>query len=87
MELVTRQWSGKHGRVVQGINLITLLWTEGDRHIPLDEVTSEFGKDRTLRVCKRLQQPDLTSFIASSSARHNPSQIDIFLTLLENGRF
>jgi hypothetical protein len=36
MELVTRHWSGKHGRVVQGINLITLLWTEGDRHIPLD---------------------------------------------------
>ena len=36
MELVTRHWSGKHGRVVQGINLITLLWTEGDRHIPLN---------------------------------------------------
>jgi len=36
MELVTRHWSGKHGQVVQGINLITLLWTEGDRHIPLD---------------------------------------------------
>jgi putative transposase len=36
MALVTRHWSGKHGRVVQGINLITLLWTEGDRHIPLD---------------------------------------------------
>lgn len=36
MELVTRHWSGKHGRVVQGINLITRLWTEGDRHIPLD---------------------------------------------------
>jgi putative transposase len=34
MELVTRHWSGKHGRVVQGINLMTLLWTEGDRHIP-----------------------------------------------------
>ncbi len=30
MELVTRHWSGKHGRVVQGINLITLLWSEGD---------------------------------------------------------
>lgn len=28
--------SGKHGRVVQGINLITLLWTEGDSHIPCD---------------------------------------------------
>jgi hypothetical protein len=36
MELVTRHWSGKHGRVVQGINLISLLWTEGDRHIPID---------------------------------------------------
>jgi len=36
MELVTRHWSGKHGRVVQGINLVTLLWSEGDRHIPLD---------------------------------------------------
>jgi hypothetical protein len=36
MELVTRPWSGKHGRVVQGINLITLLWREGDRHTPLD---------------------------------------------------
>jgi hypothetical protein len=36
MELVTRHWSGKHGRVVQGINLITLLSTQGDRHIPLD---------------------------------------------------
>ena len=36
MELVTRHWSGKHGRVVQGINLITLLWTQGDSHIPCD---------------------------------------------------
>ena len=33
MELVTRHWSGKHGQVVQGINLITLVWTEGNRHI------------------------------------------------------
>lgn len=36
MELVTRHWSGKHRRVVQGINLITLLWTEGESHIPCD---------------------------------------------------
>ncbi len=36
MELVTRQESGKPGRVVQGINLILLLWTEGDCHITLD---------------------------------------------------
>jgi len=36
MDLVTRHWSGKHRRVVQGINLITLMWTDGDRYIPCD---------------------------------------------------
>lgn len=36
MELVTRHWSGKHRRVVDGINLLTLLWTDGERLIPLD---------------------------------------------------
>src|SRR3954453_6757714 len=29
IELVTRHWSGKHHDVVRGINLITLLWTDG----------------------------------------------------------
>lgn len=36
MDLVTRHWSGKHKAVVNGINLITLLWTDGDRHVPVD---------------------------------------------------
>jgi putative transposase len=36
IELVTRHWSGKHHAVVSGINLITLLWTDGDRHVPID---------------------------------------------------
>jgi len=36
IELVTRHWSGKHKAVVQGINLVSLLWTDGDRHIPCD---------------------------------------------------
>jgi hypothetical protein len=36
MELVARHWSGKHHAVVSGINLITLLWTDGDRHVPCD---------------------------------------------------
>lgn len=27
IELVTRHWSGKHGRVVNGINLLSLVWT------------------------------------------------------------
>ena len=36
MELVTYHWSGKHQRVVKGINLITLLWTDGKALIPCD---------------------------------------------------
>ena len=36
MALVTRHWSGKHGRVVQGINLISLVWTDGDCRLPCD---------------------------------------------------
>jgi len=36
IELVTRHWSGKHQRVVEGINLISLLWTDGDQAVPID---------------------------------------------------
>jgi putative transposase len=36
IQLVTRHWSGKHHRVVQGINLISLLWTDGEAHLPCD---------------------------------------------------
>ena len=34
MALVTRHWSGKHHRVVKGINLISLLWTD-ENHVRL----------------------------------------------------
>jgi hypothetical protein len=34
--LVTRHYSGKHRGVVQGINLVSLVWTDGDRKIPVD---------------------------------------------------
>lgn len=36
MDLVKWQWSGRHGRVVKGISLTTLLWTDGGQHIPCD---------------------------------------------------
>lgn len=36
IDLVTRHWSGKYRDVISGINLITLLWTDGDRKIPID---------------------------------------------------
>lgn len=36
IKLVTRHRSGKHKQVVSGINLITLLWTDGERYLPVD---------------------------------------------------
>jgi hypothetical protein len=36
IELVHRHWSGKHHRVVKGINLVTLLWSDGTDAIPCD---------------------------------------------------
>ena len=36
IEPVHRHWSGKHKSVVWGINLISLVWSDGDRTLPLD---------------------------------------------------
>lgn len=36
IDLVGWHWSGKHHAVVKGINRLTLLWTDGDRHVPCD---------------------------------------------------
>src|SRR5262245_12487412 len=36
IELVHRHWSGKHHQVVSGINLLTLLWSDGQDAIPCD---------------------------------------------------
>ena len=36
VELVHRHWSGKHHRVVDGINLCTLLWSDGQALLPTD---------------------------------------------------
>ena len=43
MELVMRYWSGEHRQVVHEINLIGLLWSDGEVHRPRDEeCISEF---------------------------------------------
>lgn len=42
--LVYQHWSGKQKAVVSGINLITLLWTDGIRCVPVDYRV--FDKDR-----------------------------------------
>lgn len=36
MDLVTSHWSGKHRAVVSGINLVTAVWPDGGRLLPVD---------------------------------------------------
>jgi putative transposase len=36
MTLVSRHWSSKHHEVVQGINLLSLVWSDGDACLPCD---------------------------------------------------
>ena len=36
MDLVYRQWSGKHHQLVNGINLETVVWTHNEAIIPVD---------------------------------------------------
>jgi len=36
MDLVTSHWSGKHKAVVRGINLVTAVWYDGGRLLPVD---------------------------------------------------
>ena len=45
MDLVARQWSGKHKRVVRGIGLVTLLWSDGEALIPCDHRAYEKEAD------------------------------------------
>ncbi len=45
MGLVARQWSGKHGRVVRGIGLVTLLWSDGEALVPCDYCLYDKGTD------------------------------------------
>lgn len=36
LTLVYRHWSGKQQKVLNGINLISLVWTDGNATIPID---------------------------------------------------
>jgi putative transposase len=59
MELVTFHWSGKQRRVVQGIALMTLLWTQGQALLPCDfrvydKPAGGQSKNQHFRECDKL---------------------------------
>ena len=72
IELVTSHWSGKHRAVVQGINLVSLVWTAGDARYPCDFRLYDKAHDglskndhfRRMVACahERGFQPELVAF-------------------------
>lgn len=74
IELVSSHFSGKHRKVVRGINLLTLLWTDGDRHLPTDfriyhKATDGLTKNAHFRALLRVAkerglQPEMVCFDA-----------------------
>ena len=85
MDLVSRQWSGKHKRVVWGINLISLVWTGGDARFPVDcrlydKGHDGLGKNDHFRDMLATAQtrgfaPDLVAFDSWYSSLANLKQV------------
>ena len=65
MALVSRHWSGKHHEVVQGINLISLVWTDGDACLPCDYRLyhkAQDGQNKNQHFRAMLQQAQARGF-------------------------
>lgn len=81
MGLVSRHWSGKQGQVVQGINLISLVWTDGIARLPCDFRLYDKAQDGLSKNAHfeqmveqahaRQFQPDLVAFDSWYSSLDN----------------
>jgi len=100
IELVSNHWSGKHKRTVKGINLLSILWTNGDKNIPLDfrlydkpndnKSKNDHFKDLVERAYSRGLQPEYTCFDSWYGSVSNLKLINrldwLWLTCLKKNR-
>jgi putative transposase len=99
IEAVCWHWSGKHHKVVKGINLVSLLWTDGDTHIPCDyevygkenKTKNELFQDMLRRAYHRGVKPSYILFDSWYGSAENLRIIGLdygwkFLTRLKNNR-
>jgi putative transposase len=100
MDLVTYHWSGKHQRVVKGIALLTLLWTEGKSLIPCEfrvydkpqggKTKNEHFQDMLRKAQERGFAPDYVLMDSWYSSLENLKLIAsfawFFLTRLKSNR-
>ncbi len=83
--LVTNHWSGKHHHVVSGINIITLLWTDGEKLVPTDfrvydkpfggKTKNEHFSDMLYAARERGLHPDYTVFDSWYTSLDNLRQL------------
>lgn len=99
-DLVYRHWSGKHRAVVSGINLITLLWTDGKRAVPTDyrifdkdtdgKTKNDHFAEMLLEAHNRAFEPQLVCFDSWYSSIENLKLVRAlgwhFLTRLKSNR-
>jgi hypothetical protein len=81
IEPVHRHWSGKHKSVVRGINLISLIWTDGDRILPVDYRVYDKPADG---LTKNDHFRDLVRAAASRGFRPRAVLFDSWYSGLEN---
>ena len=100
MALVTRHWSGKHHEVVQGINLISFVWSDGDAAFPCDfrlynKAEDGLSKNDHFRVMLETAKardfaPTIVAFDSWYSSRENLKLVREFawdwLTRLKSNR-
>ena len=101
IELVTRHWSGKHRRVVWGINLLTLLWSDDGAALPCDcriydkpleggKTKNEYFLEMLTRANERGFAPSLVCFDGWYSSLENLKAVRRydwhFLTRLKHNR-
>lgn len=85
MECVHYQWSGNHKRVMKGINFTTLLWTDGDKRIPVDfrmydkpndgKTKNELAREMIKTAMERGFTPELVMFDSWFSGKDNLKQL------------
>lgn len=101
MELVTRHWSGKHHAVVAGINLLTLVWSDGtaclpcdcriyDKPLPTGSTKNEHFRAMLITAKQRGVTPALVCFDSWYSSVENLKAVRghgwMFLTRLKHNR-
>ena len=100
MELVTYHWSGKHKRVVKGIALLSMLWSDGKALIPCDfrvydkpsggKTKNEHFREMLLKAKERGFSPEYVLMDSWYSALKNLKLIAsfgwFFLTRLKSNR-